>query len=73
MQLQQARVKHQQILQQAKAIFQISVNCLQHLHMLKDGQATPENLGEAIESYKISLGKYHKILLHELKEEHSST
>jgi hypothetical protein len=39
------------------------------LHSLKDGQTSGgEHLGEAIEAYKISLGKYHKILLHEVKE-----
>ena len=63
-----AQQKHQMILYQARQIFQIAVNCLQHLHSLKDGYASPDNLGEAIESYKISLGKYHKILLYELRE-----
>jgi len=36
---------------------------------LKDGYANTDNLGESIENYKIQLGKYHKILLYELKEE----
>ena len=60
--------KHQTILHQARQIFQIAVSCLQHLHQLKDGYQSSENLGEAIENYKIQLGKYHKILLYELKE-----
>jgi hypothetical protein len=56
------------ILHQAKQIFQIAASCLQHLHNLKDGRDRPESLGESIETYKIQLGKYHKILLYELKE-----
>jgi hypothetical protein len=44
------------------------VSCLQHLHQLKDGYQASGNLSEAIENYKIQLGKYHKILLYELKE-----
>jgi hypothetical protein len=51
----------------ARAIFSIAVNCLHHLNSLKEGKASAENLGEAIENYKIELGKYHKILLQELK------
>ena len=47
------------------------MNCLQHLHSLKDGYANTDSLGEAIENYKIQLGKYHKILLYELKEENA--
>ena len=42
------------------------------MHSLKDGNATTENLGEAIENYKIQLGKYHKILLSELKQDDKS-
>lgn len=30
-----------------------------------------DNLGESIENYKIQLGKYHKILLSEIKNEKS--
>ena len=45
------------------------MNCLQHLHSLKEGQAKTDNLGEAIEAYKVDLGKYHKILLTELKSD----
>jgi hypothetical protein len=36
---------------------------------LKEGQAKTDNLGDAIEAYKVDLGKYHKILLTELKSE----
>lgn len=47
------------------------MTCLQHLHNLKDGRVKQDNLGESIETYKIQLGKYHKILLYELKESES--
>ena len=63
------RTKHEAQLLSARAIFTISVNCLQHLHQLKVGQAKTDNLGEAIEAYKVDLGKYHKILLTELKND----
>jgi hypothetical protein len=59
--------KHTSVLNSARQIFSIAVNCLNHLHSIKDGNATSENLGECIENYKINLGKYHKILLCELK------
>lgn len=36
---------------------------------MKDGSAKTDNLGVAIENYKIDLGKYHKILLTELKND----
>ena len=35
---------------------------------MKSGAST-ENLGESIDNYKIQLGKYHKILLLELKHD----
>lgn len=70
--LQVLKAKHNSTLQSARQIFSIAVNCLQHLHQLKDGQATTENLGESIENYKIQLGKYHKILLSELKQDDKS-
>jgi hypothetical protein len=53
-------------LEQARAIFSIAVNCLQHLHNLKEGSVQTDGLSEAIESYKVDLGKYHKILLTEM-------
>ena len=62
-------MKHDSQLLSARHIFTISVNCLQHLHSLKEGQAKTDNLGEAIEAYKVDLGKYHKILLIELKSD----
>ena len=38
------------------------------MDQLKSGAST-ENLGESIDNYKIQLGKYHKILLLELKHD----
>jgi hypothetical protein len=38
--------KHQQILGQAKAIFSIAINCLQHLHSLKDVSFSHQSLGQ---------------------------
>lgn len=55
--------KHQAVLQSARQIFSIAINCLQQLHNIKDGNSVGENLGETIENYKTQLGKYHKILL----------
>jgi len=57
--------KHNAILQSARQIFSIAINCLQQLHNIKDGNSMGENLGETIENYKVQLGKYHKILLSE--------
>ena len=36
---------------------------------MKEGHAKTDNLGDAIEAYKVDLGKYHKILLTELKSD----
>jgi hypothetical protein len=63
------RKLHQNTLQSSRAIFSIALTCLQHLHQLKEGTAKSDNLGAAIENYKIDLGKYHKILLTELKRD----
>ena len=57
--------KHNAVLQSARQIFSIAINCLQQLHNIKDGNSMGENLGETIENYKVQLGKYHKILLSE--------
>lgn len=46
----------------------MAVSCLQHLDQLRNGAST-EKLGESIDNYKIQLGKYHKILLLELKND----
>lgn len=55
--------KHKSIVQCARQIFAIVINCLQQLHNIKDGNQGSENLGETIENYKIQIGKYHKIIL----------
>lgn len=44
---------------------------MKHLEELKNGAQT-KNLADAIDNYKIQLGKYHKILLLELKHDHES-
>ena len=44
---------------------------MKHLEELKNGAQT-KNLAEAIDNYKIQLGKYNKILLLELKHDHES-
>ena len=48
------------------------MNCLEHLNELKNGTKNTQNLGESIDNYKIQLGKYHKILLLELKNDQQS-
>ena len=50
------------MLQSARQIFSIAINCLQQLHNIKDGNSVAENLGETIENYKVQLSKYNKIL-----------
>lgn len=55
--------KHKSILQCARQIFSIVINCLQQLHNIKDGNQANENLGETIENYKAQIGKYHKIIM----------
>lgn len=54
--------KHKNILQCARQIFSIVINCLQQLHNIKDGNQAGENLGETIENYKAQIGKYTKII-----------
>lgn len=55
--------KHKSVLQCARQIFSIVINCLQQLHNIKDGNQVNENLGETIENYKAQIGKYHKIIM----------
>lgn len=55
--------KHKSILQCARQIFSIVINCLQQLHNIKDGNQASENLGDTIENYKTQIGKYHKIIM----------
>ena len=51
--------QHGSVLQSARQIFSIAINCLQQLHNIKDGNSMTENLGETIDNYKNQLGKYH--------------
>lgn len=55
--------KHKSILQCARQIFSIVINCLQQLHNIKDGNQMNENLGEIIENHKAQIGKFHKIIM----------
>lgn len=55
--------KHKSILQCARQIFSIVINCLQQLHNIKDGNQASDNLGDTIENYKTQIGKYHKIIM----------
>lgn len=57
--------KHKNILQCARQIFSIVINCLQQLHNIKDGNQVNDNLADTIENYKSQIGKYHKIILSE--------
>lgn len=57
--------KHKSILQCARQIFSIVINCLQQLHNIKDGNQASDNLGETIENYKTQIGKYHKIIMND--------
>ena len=67
--MDQLKRQHVTTLSSAKAIFAIALQCLQNLHQLKEGKQKTDNLGSAIENYKVDLGKYHKILLTELKKD----
>ena len=51
----QLEKKHKGILQCARQIFSIVINCLQQLHNIKDGNQSNENLGETIENYKMHI------------------
>jgi len=66
--LKQLNKKYGQVLQAARQIFSVAVNCLQLLHSLKDSSKN-ENLAETFENYKIQLGKYHKVIINEGKPE----
>ena len=55
--------KHKSVLQCARQIFSIVINCLQQLHNIKDGNQVNENLSDTIENYKAQIGKYHKIIM----------
>lgn len=56
--LQQLTRQHNSVLQSARQIFSIAINCLQQLHNIKDGNSIADNLGETIDNYKVQLSKY---------------
>ena len=53
------------MLQAGRQIFSVSINLLQIIHNIKEGGSKYESLNEAIENYKIQLGKHHKIIINE--------
>ena len=68
------RQKHNSVLQSARQIFSISINCLQQLHNVKDGNTVqdPGQLTDTIENYKVQLKKYDTILRSEGEADRSS-
>ena len=56
--LSQLTRQHSSVLQSARQIFSIAINCLQQLHNIKDGNAIADNLGETIDNYTVQLSKY---------------
>lgn len=59
--------KYQEVLQAGRQIFSVSINLLQIIHNIKEGNNRYESLNETIENYKIQLGKHHKIIINEGK------
>lgn len=53
------------MLQAGRQIFAVSINLLQIIHNIKDGNQKYESLNDTIENYKIQLGKHHKIIINE--------
>jgi len=49
----------------------VAVGCLKNLEELKDGGPTG-GLAETIDNFKVQLGKYHQILLLELKHDQNN-
>ncbi|TNV79997.1 hypothetical protein FGO68_gene14820 [Halteria grandinella] len=65
--MKQLQKQQSSVLQSARQIFSIAINCLQQLHNIKDGNSMTDNLGETIDNYRIQLGKYNQILSSEGK------
>lgn len=61
--------KYQEVLQAGRQIFAVSINLLQIIHNIKDGNQKYDSLNDTIENYKIQLGKHHKIIINEGKVE----
>lgn len=64
--------KYKTILQCARQSFSISINCLELLKDIKNGN-NKDNLEEIIEDYKSQIGKYHKILMNDTWDETTRT
>lgn len=60
--------KYNMIIQGARQMFSVSINFISNLMQIKDVCAN-ENVVDLLESYKIQLGKYHKIVIDEGKLE----
>jgi len=54
--------KHNAVMQSARQIFNIVVNCVQELQKLKDKDIKEDQILELIEKYKAQLTKYDKVL-----------
>ena len=65
------RKKYQEVLQAGRQIFSVSINLLQIIHNIKEGNNKYEALNETIENYKIQLGKNHKMIINEGRVEGS--
>ena len=64
--------KYKSILLCARQVFSISINCIEMLQELKDGNKK-ENLEETIENFKSQIGKYHKIIMSDSWDENTKT
>jgi hypothetical protein len=53
------------VLQAGRQIFAVSINLLQIIHNIKDGNQKYDSVSDTIENYKIQLGKNHKIIINE--------
>lgn len=60
--------KYKLVIQGARQIFSVSINFIQNLMGIKEVMAS-ETVIDLLESYKIQLGKYHKIVMNEGKLE----
>ena len=62
--------KYKSILLSARHIFSVSIECLELLKEIKEGN-NKENLEEKIENFKNQIGKYHKIILNDTYDENT--
>ena len=66
--LNEVNKKHKSILQGARQIFSVSINFIQNLMGIKEVMSS-ENTLDLLDSYKIQLGKYHKVVMNDGKLE----